>query len=314
MMTSQHPKARYPPRRAQRAALAAAIVTAITLILIVNADVPRVHAAGVFSSLRAPGEAAFIAGHRGDTAAAPENTMAALKNALSSAADYVETDVQLTNDSVPVLMHDWTVDRTTNGTGPVFGYSYQELSGLDAGSWFGEEFAGARVPMLQDFLAELRWSTKSAILELKGSWTDQQVELVSDLVARYGVGDSVIVASFDVMTLQALGRVAPAIPTMLVVRNIVGDPGQLAAATGAIALVTSKNAITADPGLVQRVHSAGLGILVYTLNESDNWAEAIALGVDGIVTDRPAELGLWIDREFTTPRDLDGQPSDALIG
>ncbi|QYH36496.1 glycerophosphodiester phosphodiesterase family protein [Salinibacterium sp. M195] len=304
MVTSQNPAPAYRDQRARRAALAAAIVTALTLVLVLNANVTRVHAAGAFASLRSPGEAAFIAGHRGDKTVAPENTLEALGQALNSAADYVETDVQLTNDGVPVLMHDWTVDRTTNGTGPVWQYSYQELSELDAGSWFGEEFAGATVPSLEEFLNLLRWSTKNAILELKGSWTDEQVTLVSELIARHGVNDHVIIGSFDIMTLQALQRVNPEIPGMLIVRDIVGDPSALAVASGAVALVTSKKAITRNPELVELVHAAGLGILIYTLNDSETWSDAVSLGVDGIVTDRPAELGQWIAREFTETDDL----------
>lgn len=304
MATSQNPARTYRDARARRAALAATIITAITLALVLNVNVTRVHAAGAFSSLRAPGEAAFIAGHRGDKTVAPENTLEALGHALKSAADYVETDVQLTADGVPVLMHDWTVDRTTNGTGPVWNYRYEELSQLDAGSWFGKEFAGARVPSLEEFLNLLRWSTKNAILELKGSWTDPQVRVVADLIARHGVSDHVIIASFDIMTLQSLQRVSPELPGMLIVRDIIGDPGELAAAAGAVALVTSQKAITQNPGLVKRVHDAGLGILIYTLNDSEKWADAVSLGVDGIVTDRPAELGQWIAQEFNPTDDI----------
>jgi|SRR5664279_580059 len=304
MATSQNPAPTYRDQKARRAALAAAIVTAITLALVLNANVTRVHAAGAFSSLRSPGEAAFIAGHRGDKTVAPENTLPALSLALNSAADYVETDVQLTADGVPVLMHDWTVDRTTNGTGPVWNYTYDELSALDAGSWFGEEFVGASVPTLEQFLNLLRWSTKNAILELKGSWTDSQVTLVAELIELNGVSDHVMIGSFDIMALQALQRVSPALPGMLIVRDIIGDPSDLAAASGAVALVTSKAAITRDPDLVQRVHDAGLGILIYTLNDSETWSDAVSLGVDGIVTDRPAQLGQWFNDEFPEPVDL----------
>ncbi|MBH0055242.1 hypothetical protein I6E74_13805 [Salinibacterium sp. SWN139] len=314
MATSHHLAHPKHHLRARRAALAATIVTAVTLALVLNANVARVHAAGVFTSLKAPGEAAFIAGHRGDKTVAPENTIDALSLALDSAADYVETDVQLTSDGVPVLMHDWTVDRTTDGTGPVWQYTYEELSALDAGSWFGEEFAGASVPTLEQFLGVLRWSTKNAILELKGSWTDDQVALVADLIARNGVNNHVIIGSFDIMTLQAVQRVSPELPGMLIVGDIVGDPAELAAASGAVALVTSKKAITRDPTLVQRVHDAGLGILIYTLNDSDTWSDAVALGVDGIVTDRPAELGTWIAKEVSDANTLPLAPRRAAAG
>ncbi len=163
---------------------------------------------------------------------------------------------------------------------------------------------GVSVPTLESFLNLLRWSTKNAILELKGSWTESQVTLVADLIELNGVSDHVIIGSFDIMTLQALQRVRPSLPGMLIVRDIIGDPSDLAAASGAVALVTSKAAITRDPELVQRVHDAGLGILIYTLNDSETWSEAVSLGVDGIVTDRPAELGQWFDDEFTEPVDL----------
>ncbi|MEH6780203.1 MAG: glycerophosphodiester phosphodiesterase family protein [Rhodoglobus sp.] len=312
MATSQNLANSKHHLRARRAALAVTIVTAITLALVLNANVIRVHAVGAFTSLKAPGEAAFVAGHRGDATVAPENTLEALTLALDSAADYVETDVQLTADGVPVLMHDWTVDRTTNGTGPVWTYTYEELSALDAGSWFGDDFAGATVPSLEQFLNVLRWSTKNAILELKGSWTDEHVALVADLIARNGVANHVILGSFDIMTLQAVQRVSPELPGMLIVRDIVGDPAQLAAAAGAVALVTSKKAIMRNPELVQQVHDAGLGILIYTLNDSDTWSDAVALGVDGIVTDRPAELGTWIAKEVSDRGTLPFAPQHAF--
>src|SRR5690606_4836477 len=96
----------------------------------------RVYATNMIGSLRAPGEPAFIAGHRGDRASAPENTMAAFEAAFASDLEFVETDVQLTADGVPILMHDDTVDRTTNGTGAVAELSLAALRALDAGSWY----------------------------------------------------------------------------------------------------------------------------------------------------------------------------------
>jgi glycerophosphoryl diester phosphodiesterase len=252
-----------------------------------------VQAAGVLSSLRAPGEAGFVAGHRGGSAA-PENTLPAMRYALEGPAAFVETDLQLTSDGVPVLMHDWTVDRTTDGSGPVWSMTFQQLQRLDAGSWAGEAYADTRVPSFEQFLELFRPSTKQAILELKGSWNAAQVAGLAASVYEHGVQDRVIFASFDLVSLQNLAAVAPDLARAIIVREVIGDPAVLAAACGALAIVTSERFIRRDPDAVGRIHAAGIGVLLYTLNDEDTWRTATDLGVDGIITDLPAELGSWL--------------------
>jgi glycerophosphoryl diester phosphodiesterase len=281
---------------------AAAAAIGLVLVVVVSPDAARVHAADVFQSLRAPGEAAFIAGHRGDQEGAPENTLPAFELAIASHAEFIETDLQLTSDGVPVLMHDWTVDRTTNGSGPVWAHTWDELSRLDAGRWYADEFAGTRVPALSQLLALVRPSTKRVLLELKGSWNADQLSGVADDIGRLGLDDRVIVASFDIMSLTALAEVAPDIDRLVISRTIVGDPAILAATCGAVALVTSAGFARDNPDAVTRIHEAGLGVLLYTLNDEQMWADAISLGVDGIITDRPARLDRWLaDTRLAAP-------------
>lgn len=274
--------------------LAAAGSTVLLIAVLVIAPAGT-RAAAVFQTLRAPGEAGFIAGHRGGVDA-PENTLGAMRQALRGPAEFVETDVQLTADGVPVLMHDWLVDRTTNGTGPVWAHTFEELRQLDAGSWYGPEFAGERVPSLEEFLQLLAPSAKKAILELKGSWTAQQVGAIADALRAAAVQDRVILASFSLTTLQHLQDRANEVPRAIITRKVVGDPAVLAAACGAIAIVTSRSFLERDPAAVDRIHAAGLGVLAYTLNREDTWAGALALGVDGIITDHTADLGTWLAR------------------
>lgn len=267
----------------------------IIIALVATPDAVHVQAAAVFSSLRAPGEAAFIAGHRGDKDGAPENTLPAFQLAIESAADFVETDVQLTSDGIPILMHDWLLDRTTNGTGPVWERTAEDIAALDAGSWFSPDFTGTRVPTLEQFL-DLVWdSPKRAILELKGSWNDDQVGIVAQQVRAAGMQDRVLLASFDLMTLQSLAQVAPGIPRVIIARQVVGDPAILAGACDAVAIVTSRAFLESQPDAVSLIHAAGLGVLVYTVNNEDGWSEATSLGVDGIITDTPTELQRWLD-------------------
>ena len=274
----------------------ASVAGASALILVLGAMLAApstVQAAGALSSLRAPGEAGFIAGHRGGTIA-PENTLPAMRYALAGPAAFVETDLQLTADGVPVLMHDWTVDRTTNGNGPVWSMTFDELERLDAGSWVGEAYRNTRVPSFEQFLEIFRPSTKQAILELKGSWNAEQVAGLAASVYQHGVQDRVIFASFDLVSLQNLAKVAPDLARAIITREVVGDPAILAAACGALAIVTSEGFIQRDPDAVDRIHAAGLGVLLYTLNDESTWRAATDLGVDGIITDLPSELGSWL--------------------
>lgn len=285
----------YPARRWSwpwRASIAALSAVGLVLAVALTPSSP-VEAAGALSTLRAPGEAGFVAGHRGGLIA-PENTIPAMRYSLTGPAAFVETDLQLTADGVPVLMHDWTVDRTTDGSGPVWSMTFAELQQLDAGSWFAPRYAGTRVPSFDQFLAVFRPSTKQAIIELKGSWNATQIAGLAASVYGHGVQNRVIFASFDLTSLQNLLAMAPGLARAIITKKVVGDPAILAAACGALAIVTSERFIRFDPGAVDRIHAAGVGVLLYTLNDEKTWKTAVALGVDGIITDRPTELGDWL--------------------
>jgi glycerophosphoryl diester phosphodiesterase len=123
--------------------------------------------AGMYANYRArqplptiaPNTQPLIIAHRGDSISAPENTMAAFMAAIKNGADYLEIDVRPTKDGVPIVIHDSTLDRTTNGTGAVKQLTYAEIQHLDAGSWFSPEFAAERVPTLEEVLNEARGKT-----------------------------------------------------------------------------------------------------------------------------------------------------------
>lgn len=275
--------------------LAAATTLALILLFVLSPDASQVRAADLFAELRQPGEAGFVAGHRGDKEGAPENTIPAFQLAIDSDAEYVETDLQLTADGVPVLIHDWTIDRTTDGSGPVWQHTWEQLSRLDAGSWYSEKFAGTRVPALTELLELVRPSSKRALLELKGSWNAEQLRTVVDLVYASELESRVVFASFDLTSLAALQDVAPELPRVIIARQVLGDPAVLAATCGAVAIVTSHAFVERDPEVVTRIHDAGLGVLLYTLNSEETWTAAVSLGVDGIITDKPGTFGRWLD-------------------
>jgi glycerophosphoryl diester phosphodiesterase len=289
------PSARRPAQRSQHRPLIASLTTlALTATLILAPFPVGVEATTTVLPVREAGQPGFIASHRGDKGGAPENTLPALQRAIDGDALFVETDVQLTRDGVPVLLHDWTVDRTTNGTGPVWSYRYDTLATLDAGSWYSPDFADTRVPTLAEFLAIFAPSTKRAIIELKGSWTKEQARIVATQIRAADVDDRVLLASFDLMTLKGLQEVAPTLSRAIVSRTIVGDPAILAAACGAVAIITSHAFAADSPDIVEQIQAAGLVVLLYTLNNPQSWLSATALGVDGIITDRPQQLERWL--------------------
>lgn len=288
---------RWPSARHRTAILATLLSITLIGLPILNPDAAQSGQPNPFANLRKPGETGFVASHRGDKHGAPENTLEAMRLALLTDAEFVETDLQLTADGVPVLMHDWTVDRTTDGSGPVWSHTWKQLSALDAGSWYSAAFRGARVPRLDEFLDLVGPSEKRIILELKGSWTAEQLRPVAAEIASRRLDHRVLFASFDIVSLANLADVAPDLARAVIARQVVGDPAILAGTCGAIAIVTSRSFIERDPQAVTRIHEAGLGVLLYTLNDEAMWSDAIALGVDGIITDRPNQLDEWLGAE-----------------
>jgi glycerophosphoryl diester phosphodiesterase len=275
--------------RVRRAVFAAGTTVALVLIFVFDPNAALVYATNMFGALRAPGEPAFIAGHRGDRAHFPENTLPALQAVLESDFDFVETDVQLSSDGVPVIMHDESVERTTNGTGLVTELTLAQLKSLDAGAWYSKDFAGTQVPTLDEFFAILQSSKKKAMVELKGIWTPEQVHTVTDLVYARSVQSRVIFEAFD-----SLKKAAPLFPRVLIQRYLPSDPVALATRFGAIAVLTSPASLETHPDAVEKLHAAGLGVILYTLNKKGKWSDAIGMGIDGIITDKPSSLDNWL--------------------
>ncbi|GGF02449.1 glycerophosphodiester phosphodiesterase [Mycetocola zhadangensis] len=267
---------------------------AIILLLVLNPGTTPVYATDVFGDLRQPGDASFVAGHRGDRSGAPENTLPALQRAIESPLEFVETDIARSSDGVPVLFHDRTLKRTTNGVGPLAARTLAELKTLDAGSWYSSEFTGERIPTLEEFLAIFAPSEKKALLELKGYWTPEDLAIVTELIEKAGVADRVIFMSFNLGSLSSAAALAPGIPRVAILRTLPEDVIGFARSFGVIGVVTESRLLRDRPELVDDMHTAGLGVMVYTLNSVETWAEARALGVDGIITDRPSHLDQWL--------------------
>lgn len=295
-MTTAHASARRAPRpHSARRMLASATATiALVLVIVVDHDAATVHAANMWGTLREPGQPAFIAGHRGDRASAPENTIPAIQAALDSSMEFVELDLQKTLDGEAVVIHDETLERTTNGEGLVAERTWAELQGLDAGAWYASEFAGTSIPHFDDFVDVFQISRKKALVELKGIWSVDELEPVVAEIYAAGVQDRLIFASFEVGTLHNLIEAAPNLPRVVLRRELPDDPVRLARYYGAAAVMTRLAEVRERPEVVDLMHEAGLGIMLYTLNSEERWGEALSYGVDGIITDEPSALDGWL--------------------
>lgn len=174
-----------------------------------------------------------VVAHRGASAAAPENTLAAVTAAVARGADAVEVDVQSSRDGVPVIVHDFDLARTTDvrklrpdrANAPVSAFTYAEIRSLDAGSWFGPAYAGERVPTLEQVLEALRPSGTGLLLELKNPTSNPHlVAQVAEVLGCFSYGVDVTVQSFDGEALRSFGRLVPDVPRALLVRNAPRHP------------------------------------------------------------------------------------------
>jgi glycerophosphoryl diester phosphodiesterase len=234
----------------------------------------------------------IVIAHRGASAHAPENTMAAFRAAHDAGATWIETDVQPTGDNVLVLLHDDDVDRTTNGHGAIRSLTSAAVRRLDAGSWRGAEFAGARIPLLTDLLAEIA-GERRLLLEIKGEHTAAQLATMLEQIEATGTGSRVFLQSFEVPVLRLLKNLRPNDPLGLLVETIGDDPVTDCRALGATVYNPAFADLLRHPETVQRLHDAGIATTPWTADDPDHWAALTDLGVDGIITNRPAELLAW---------------------
>jgi len=285
------------PSRTRERMHALAIVCVLTvasvLIALLGTTPARVGTTELFGDARTPGDAAFIASHRGGGATAPENTIPAISAALAAGFDYVEVDVALTSDGHAVLMHDASVDRTTDGHGLLADLTFEHVRSLDAGAWFDPSFRGTQVPTFAEFLDVLAETSRRALVELKGEWDAASVTRLADELAARDLEQRAILSSFDARTLALAAAASEETPRLLILKHLPDDVVRAITEAGARGMIASRASVLERPEVIDEAHAAGLRVVVYTLNSDDQWDAATALGVDGIVTDDPGTLSQW---------------------
>lgn len=238
----------------------------------------------------------FVQAHRGYSERYPENTLLAFRRAVEVGADRVEMDLGLTRDGVVVLLHDRTLDRTSDGRGPVASYEYEHVATLDAGGWKDERFAGEAVPALRDVIDAI---AQNAVLNLElktrdrtGALAQRTLDATLELLREKDVIDRVVLSSFDALALRDVAEREPGLRLLL----LDWDPP---ATTDGLALAIefgfwgwSPRATYATEERIARAKEAGLHVHVGATPNPDDLRRLHDWGVDGVSNDDPEAL-VW---------------------
>ncbi|MFH0989219.1 MAG: glycerophosphodiester phosphodiesterase family protein [bacterium] len=235
--------------------------------------------------------APYVTAHRGISAKAPENTIAAFLLACATPGiDMIELDVRLTRDEEVIVLHDRTLQRTSTGNGAARQYTYAEIREFDAGSWFHQSFSRERIPLLSDVLevvdgrlwinielkSDLFFRERPGLLEQK----------VLEVVHRHKLARHVLYSSFDHSMVANIKRMDPEATTG-VLFNLYRDygkpPSKLARRVGASVFVCAKHEVTR--GMIEDAHGHNIEVYVYTLNSIEGAMKLAGMGVDGILSD-----------------------------
>jgi glycerophosphoryl diester phosphodiesterase len=232
-----------------------------------------------------------VIAHRGFSGAAPENTIAAVRAAIAVNADMVEIDVTLTSDGHVVVIHDETLDRTTNGSGEIFQFTLAELRELDAGSWFDPGFAGEPIPTLDDVLDEVEGRILLNV-EIKSEAVDRGVvEKVAATIRKHGMINEVVISSFSPTALRQMRSEAPEIRTAVLYNKKFHqgrDAVDIVTDLGASVFNIKRQRLTRK--MLQRCRQHDIPVGIYTVNKPRRMRSLVEKGVGAIFTDHPDRL------------------------
>ncbi|MCT7306927.1 MULTISPECIES: glycerophosphodiester phosphodiesterase [Ralstonia] len=229
--------------------------------------------------------------HRGAGKLAPENTLAAFRHGASFGYRMFEFDVKLSGDGVSVLLHDATLDRTTNGAGRLDALTLGQIAQLDAGSWHSPAYAGEPVPTLAAITRYLRANNFLANIEIKpvpgAEWRTGAAVALDARTLWAGADVPPLLSSFSEEALAAAREAAPELPRALLLDKLPADWLDRLRALDCVALDANHRELT--PEIIDEAHAAGFRVCCYTVNDLDRAQLLWGAGLDGLITD-------WVDR------------------
>ncbi|MGW0538333.1 glycerophosphodiester phosphodiesterase family protein [Streptomyces sp. NPDC003032] len=246
----------------------------------------------------------YAIGHRGAPEIAPENTLASLEAAVDSGAEWVETDVQFTKDGQPVIMHDATVDRTTNGTGRVDHLTAAEIAQLVTKG-------GGSVPTLEQVLTSPKVRSVRLLLEIKGPQKAEYVDRALRLVGDAGMTKTTLAQSFDEDVVQSVAASPYKTRVALLRSRMDADPVAVARALSLDAYAVKFSSLSTQPSMVGQLQAAGIDVFVWTADTSSEWQSATTWGVNGVITNRADQYLRWRESYCTDQAALARRPGAA---
>jgi glycerophosphoryl diester phosphodiesterase len=236
-------------------------------------------------------ELPLLIAHRGGSLEVPENTLAAFRHAIDLGMKFVELDVQMSSDGELMVIHDETIDRTTGGHGAVGSYTFEELRKLDAGSHFGPQFAGERIPTLREVLELCTDAGVGVVVEIKSpelypGMVEKTVALIGEMWMRGA--ENIWCISFDHAAIRKVRALDAAIPLGYLYEYYEEEFVQPDDTVQAYCPYF--RTALAHPEHVAKAHELGKYVLVYTVDDADNMRALVAASIDGMVSDRPSVL------------------------
>lgn len=231
-----------------------------------------------------------IFAHRGASGYAPENTIAAVRAAAEMGCEWVELDVKLTADNVPIIFHDSTLERTTNGSGDIQSLTYDEIKALDAGSWYGESFFNETIPTLEEMLDVLIECNLGLNLEIKPceGRDKETAEIVLDQLSRiWDDHDRIIISSFSEVCLEVAKEMTRDWQRALIIDDIPENWVETAEYLDVQALHINGNHEALEREILEDMMDQEYAIRAYTINDPQTAKILLSYGVDGIFTDTP---------------------------
>jgi len=230
-----------------------------------------------------------IIAHRGASFDAPENTLASLELAIEQGSDAIEFDVRGTKDNIPILMHDDTLIRTTDFdiNLKVEDLNYSIISNYEAGSWFSEDYAGEKIPTLEEALQSLQGRVR-VFIDVKTENRAVELEIIR-LIEDYDMVEDVKLMSFSVGQLQRFKSLNPNIETLLLISNYYGQIDLLYTNDSIDHFGLRISIIQRDPEIIQKIHQQGKKAYVWKIDNEDQINLGVRADVDGFITRRPVQ-------------------------
>ncbi|MDR7073955.1 glycerophosphodiester phosphodiesterase [Fictibacillus barbaricus] len=269
------------------------------LMIIKNAVFTSIFSVGIMGTLFANPSVAYeepsrkieTVAHRGASGYAPENTMASFQKSVDMKADYIELDVQETKDGKLVVMHDVTLDRTTNGSGYVKDHTLEEIRRLDAGSSFSKKYAGEIVPTFEEVLDRFRGKT-GILVELKATYyyPDIEQKVAKALIDRqmdHPNNDKIIIQSFEPDAIKKMDELLPKVPVALLTGNQEDLTNEKLNEISKYAEYVNPYQGLINPPAVKKIHDHDMGVMGWTVRHKEEVQPLLDANIDAIITNYP---------------------------